>query len=241
MNNIFSFFKSSDKPQENAKNEQNQANITNPLKISQNWYEERADKLIVQRNLLIILLIILAIFMVVSTLVIAFVVKAKQFDPFVIQLDDNTGRASVVEPISPSILTADESLTKYFIKKYLIARETYNLVDFGNISRTTVRLFSTSSIYYNYLGYIKDKNNDPTLKYGDDNTTYLTIKSWSKVASDKYMVRFSITETTGNRTVYNKIAVISYAYVTMQLTDTELDINPVGFQVNGYRVDDDNS
>lgn len=241
INNIFGFFKSKDKLQNEAVTEQNQANTANPLKVTQNWYEERADKLIVQRNLLMILLIILAVFMVISTLVIAFVVKSKQFDPFVIQLDENTGRASVVEPISSPILTANESLTRYFVKKYLTARETYNPVDFTTTARTTIRLFSTSSVYYGYLGYIRDKSNDPTLKYQEDNTTYLVIKSWSKIADDKYMVRFSVNETAGSRMVYNKIAVISYAYVPMQLTDSELDINPAGFQVNGYRVDDDNS
>lgn len=238
LDNIFGFFKSSDIAQNDAKSEQSQAN---PLKITQNWYEERADKLIVQRNLLIILLIILSIFMVISTLVIAFVVKSKQFDPFVIQLDDTTGRASVVEPISSPVLTADESLTRYFIKKYINARETYNFVDFTTLARTTIRLLSTSNVFYGYLGYIRDKNNDPSLKYQENNTTYLVVKSWSKIASDKYIVRFSVNETTGNQTVYNKIAVVSYAYVPMQLTDSELDINPVGFQVNGYRVDDDNS
>ncbi|WP_341792106.1 virB8 family protein [Rickettsia endosymbiont of Gonocerus acuteangulatus] len=238
LDNIFGFFKSSDKAQNDAKSEQSQAN---PLKITQNWYEERADKLIVQRNLLIILLIILSIFMVISTLVIAFVVKSKQFDPFVIQFDDTTGRASVVEPISSPVLTADESLTRYFIKKYINARETYNFVDFTTLARTTIRLLSTSNVFYGYLGYIRDKNNDPSLKYQENNTTYLVVKSWSKIASDKYIVRFSVNETTGNQTVYNKIAVVSYAYVPMQLTDSELDINPVGFQVNGYRVDDDNS
>ncbi len=239
LNNIFGFFKSSDKAQNDAKNEpKNQAN---PLQITQNWYEERADKLIVQRNLLIILLVVLSIFMVISTLVIDFVVKSKQFYPFVIQLDDTTGRASVVEPISPSVLTTDESLTRYFIKKYINARETYNFVDFTGLARTTIRLLSTSNVFYGYLGYIRDKNNNPSLKYREDNTTYLVVKSWSKIASDKYIVRFSVNEATENQRVYNKIAVVSYAYVPMQLTDSELDINPIGFQVNGYRVDDDNS
>ncbi|AAU03760.1 VirB8 family type IV secretion system protein [Rickettsia typhi] len=243
MNNIFGFFKSSNNTQSGSGGKQNHESIksTNPLKISQNWYEERSDKLIVQRNLLIILIILLTIFMVISTLVIAFVVKSKQFDPFVIQLNSNTGRAAVVEPISSSTLTVDESLTRYFIKKYITARETYNPVDFATIARTTVRLFSTSAVYYNYLGYIRNKDFDPTLKYKADNTTFLVIKSWSKIAEDKYIVRFSVNETSGSQLVYNKIAVVSYDYVPMQLTDSELDINPVGFQVNGYRVDDDNS
>ncbi len=243
MNNIFGFFKSSNNSKSGSGDTQNQESIksTNPLKITQNWYEERSDKLIVQRNLLIILIILLTIFMVISTLVIAFVVKSKQFDPFVIQLNSNTGRASVVEPISSPVLTADESLTRYFIKKYITARETYNPVDFATIARTTIRLFSTRGVYYNYLGYIRNKDFDPTIKYKEDNTTFLVIKSWSKIAADKYIVRFSVNETSGSQLVYNKIAVVSYAYVPMQLTDSELDINPVGFQVNGYRVDDDNS
>ncbi|MCZ6901491.1 MAG: VirB8/TrbF family protein [Rickettsia endosymbiont of Ixodes persulcatus] len=88
---------------------------------------------------------------------------------------------------------------------------------------------------------MRNKDFDPTLKYTEDNTTFLVIKSWSKIAADKYIVRFSVNETSGSQLVYNKIAVVSYAYVPMQLTDSELDINPVGFQVNGYRVDDDNS
>jgi len=243
MNNIFGFFKSSNNSQSDSGDTQNQESIksANPLKITQNWYEERSDKLIVQRNLLIILIIMLTVFMVVSTLVIAFVVKSKQFDPFVIQLNSNTGRASVVEPISSPVLTADESLTKYFIKKYITARETYNPVDFATIARTTIRLFSTSGVYYNYLGYIRNKDFDPTIKYQKGNTTFLVVKSWSKIAADKYIVRFSVNEASESQLVYNKIAVVSYAYVPMQLTDSELDINPVGFQVNGYRVDDDNS
>jgi type IV secretion system protein VirB8 len=81
--------------------------------------------------------------------------------------------------------------------------------------------------------------------YGQTNTTYLTVKSWSKLESkteqNTYIIRFSVTETAGNKKIYNKIAVVSYAYIPMELTDAERDINPVGFQINGYRVDDDNS
>lgn len=228
-------------PQSKKNEEQNTITREDSLVTVKNWYEERSDKIIVQRNILTILLIILAVFMVLSTLVIAFVVKSKQFDPFVIQLDNDTGRASIVKPNSASSLMNDESLTRYFIKKYLIARETYNPVDFTTIAHNTVRLFSTSSVYYEYLGYIRSKDIDPSLKYKQDNTTFLLVKSWSKIASDKYIVRFSVHETAGEQKVYHKISVLSYSYVAMELTDEELDINPVGLQVNEYRVDDDNS
>jgi type IV secretory pathway component VirB8 len=181
ISDIFSFLKSSANKLENGQLQtgeslqQNQVSDKplNALKATQNWYEERSDKIIVQRNLLMILLIILTSFMVIATLVIAFVVNSKQFYPFVIQLDDNTGRAAIVSPASSTLLAADDSLTRYFIKKYLVARETYNPVDFTTIARTTVRLFSTSSVYYNYLGFIKNKDNE------EIKTKWFTRDTWS--------------------------------------------------------------
>ena len=77
--------------------------------------------------------------------------------------------------------------------------------------------------------------------YGQKNTTYLTVKSWSKLAPKKYMLRFAINETSGDRKKYNKLAIVDFDYVAMDLIEKERDINPVGFQVQNYRVDDDNS
>ncbi len=214
---------------------------TNSIKKVRNWYEERCDKLIVQRNLLFVLLLAILALAVISTIVVAIVIKAKKIDPFVIQIDKNTGVAKVINPISAEVLDGNESLARYFIKKYVIARETYNPVDFDTEARKIVRLLSSSSIFWNYLGYIKNKEIDPTITYGQKNTTFLLVKSWTKLEPKKYMLRFSINETAGNKKVFNKIAVIDFGYVPMELTEAERDINPVGFQVNGYRVDDDNS
>ena len=41
--------------------------------------------------------------------------------------------------------------------------------------------------------------------------------------------------------VFNKIAIVEFDYLPMELTDSDRDTNPIGFQVTGYRVDDDNS
>jgi len=214
---------------------------SNFVKITRNWYEERADTLIVQRNILLILSTLLMVAIVASVIAVIFVVNSREFNPFVIQVDNSTGVATIVNPVSSEILEGDEALSRYFIKKYLIARETYNPVNFDTEARKMVRLFSSNSVYYNYLGYIKNKDVDPILMYGQNNTTFLIVKSWSKLEKNKYMVRFSINETAGNKKIFNKIAVVSFAYIPMELTDADRDINPVGFQINGYRVDDDNS
>jgi type IV secretion system protein VirB8 len=208
---------------------------------TRNWYEERFDSITVQRNFLLVLLLILLCLSIVSIMVIAYVVNSKKFDPFVIQIDDTTGVAQIVNPLTPSILDGNEAVARYFIKKYVIARESYNPVDFETVAKKTVRLFSSNQVYWNYRGILKDKELNQAIKYGQKNTTYLTVKSWSKLDEKKYIFRFSINETAGNMLTFNKIAVVEFEYVPMELTDSDVDVNPVGFQVTGYRVDDDNS
>lgn len=225
----------------NNQNQNSSAGQANLIKTTRNWYEEKSDKLIVQRNILLVFSLLLIVLIILSISTVVYIVNSREFSPFVIQIDDSTGMATVVNPVSSDILDGNEALAKYFLKRYLVARETYNPVDFETDARKTIRLFSTSSVYYSYLGYIKNKDFDPVQKYGQNNTTFLTIKSWSKLDQNKYIIRFSVTETVGNKTVFNKIAVISFSYVAMELLDADRDINPVGFQVNGYRVDDDNS
>ncbi len=220
----------------------NDTSDTNALTAVRSWYEERYESLIVQRNLLMVMLCVTITIIVVAILAVAKIATSKEFDPFVIQIEEQTGETKIVNPLNSDILSGNEALTQYFIKKYIIARETYNPVDFASSARTTVRLLSSPEVFGQYRGWISNKDNDPAAKYGQKDMTYLTIKSWSKLDLDKtkYVVRFSIRETNGGK-VYSKIAIIGVTYVPMELKDVERDINPVGFEVTGYKVDDDNS
>jgi type IV secretion system protein VirB8 len=222
------------------KNEKKEDNVQS-VKDLRNWYEERFDNITVQRNLLFILLLILLSLSIISVGVIAYVINTKRFDPFVIQIHDSTGMAKVVNPIKSEILSGNEALAQYFIKKYIIARETYNPVDFTTVAKKTIRILSSNSIYWEYRGYLKNEEVNPEIKYGQKNTTFLVVKSWSKLNDTKYILRFSINETAQARKIYNKIAVVEFKYVPMELTEDDRDINPLGFQVTGYRVDDDSS
>jgi type IV secretion system protein VirB8 len=168
-------------------------------------------------------------------------INKKQFDPFVIKIDNDTGITQIVDPVDQSILSGNDALARYFIKEYITARETYNPVDFKTRARNIVRLFSTPSVYRTFLNLLDDKSTNPLIQYGQDNTTYLVLKSWSKLDDSKFLVRFSINQTSGQRKIFNKIAVVEYKYVTMQLSEKDMDINPVGFQISGYRVDNDDS
>jgi type IV secretion system protein VirB8 len=212
---------------------------TNSLTKIKNWYDDRYSNILIQRNFIFFLLVISLISLLVAAIAIMTISNLKQFDPFVISIQENTGAATIVNVMDTKVLSQDESLAKYFIKKYVIARESYNAVDFGIITKNIIRVLSSENIFWEYLSYIRI--NDPSKLYGDKNSTYITTKSWSKIDTNKYVLRFTLTETQGNKKVYNKIAIIGIRYISVQLNPDELDINPVGFQVIGYKVDDDNS
>ena len=240
ISELINKFKASDKVGDNKQPEKKAEEQTD-AKMVRNWYDERYENITVQRNLLFILLLVLLCLSIVSISVVAYVINTKRFDPFVIQIDDTTGMAKIVNPVNSEVLNGNEALAQYFIKKYVIARETYNPVDFSTTANKTVRLLSSNSIYWSYRGYLRNDEVNPTIQYGQKNTTFLIAKSWSKLSDTKYILRFSINETAQSRRVFNKIAVIEFQYVPMELNEKDKDINPIGFQVTGYRVDDDSS
>lgn len=206
-----------------------------------NWYTDRSRELLFQRKVLIYLNIGGMILISILAFLILKMSQLRRFDPLVVKIEENTGQVSLIKPIDRSFLDSKENLTRYFVKKYLIAREGYNEVDFNGYANNIIMSLSSENVYSQYLGYIKSPENDPVKKYGDRNSTYVTIKSWSKLDNTKYIVRFSVTEALGNTDSVNKVAVIEVAYLERQITEKEADINPVGFTVVGYKVSDDNS
>ncbi len=233
------------KPKQEGDSEANNAESTTKKssagKSVKTWYQERYDSMVVQRNLLFMLLLLMIVLSIIAVASTAYINNTKKFDPFVIQIDDSTGMAKIVTPVSSTVLKGNEALAQYLIKKYVIARETYNPVDFDTEAKKIVRLLSSNAVYWQYRGYLKNDKVNPAVKYAKKNTTYLLVKSWSKLSDNKYILRFSINETMRSKQVFNKIAVVDFQYTNMELTEDQKDINPVGFQVTGYRVDDDNS
>ena len=70
----------------------------------------------------------------------------------------------------------------------------------------------------------------------------MKLRSWSKIAENRYICRYSIHESAGDAKVYNKISVVEFTYTgSRKLSEKDEDLNPVGFKVTAYRTDDDNS
>lgn len=205
-----------------------------------NWYSDRYESLLTQRNIFIVLLILSFAVVIVSVFAVGKISTSKTFSPFVIQIEERTGAAKVVNPANSDLLGGNEAMSRYFIKKYISARETYNPVDYELNVRKVVRLFSVPEVYRDFISYVRNPLTDPSILYGQRNTTSARIKSFSRLGS-QYFVRFAVIESSGEKRVMDKIATITIGYQAMELSEEDRDVNPVGFQITGYRVDDDNS
>ncbi len=210
-------------------------------KVASTWFNDKYENVLIQRNILAIFSFVCILLVMVSVLAVIYINSIKEIEPFVIEVNKKTGQNILLKQASESSLNQNESLAQFFLKQYISARETYNHVDFEGLAREKIRLFSSYDVYRQYLGYIRNMEISPVVKYSTSNSTYLIIKSWSKMSSSHYIVRFSINETTGAMAKFNRIAVIKFEYQQRQLTEKELEINPVGFTVTAYRVDSDES
>jgi type IV secretion system protein VirB8 len=206
---------------------------------SRNWYSDRYQTAVVQRNILLIITILAIVCILIGVFVVGEISLSKSVDPFVIEVEEKSGITNIVTPMESKTLTADESIKRYFIIKYLRARETYDAVDYEFNYSTLVRLFSTYPIYNKFKSFTNDDPRSPIKVYGTLGKTSLKIRSIQFFEEGKAQVRFTIIENGLSNASHNKIATLKFQYQKMELSPADLEINPLGFQIIEYRVDDE--
>jgi type IV secretion system protein VirB8 len=159
----------------------------------------------------------------------------------VIQVDQKTGITQVVNPLKDKELTANEAVKNFFVIQYIRSRESY---DVNNLEYdyNVVRVMSEpETVYHEFLRErSKDNPDSPTNKLQAYGTRRVSFKSISYINPTAAQVRLQITETLGNNSkVMHKIALVTFEYTNLELTPEERNINPLGFIVTNYRLDED--
>ena len=241
-------------------NDKKEAVITNSDKVVKhlnNWYSDRYNSVVVQRNLLLILLLLSVIMVILSSIIVGNVSSTFKIQPFVIEVEDKTGLTNIVNPLGDRELTSNEVLNKYFLMKYIKAREGYNFQTWKYNYLTVVRLLSSDSVYGSFRRFINSSSDSPLALYGSQIATYVAFRSiqffppsndTEGVPKDpKAIVRFTIfpengtlsKATTGNR--IHKIVTLTYAYKQTEMNDDERAENPLGFYITSYIADTENA
>lgn len=210
-------------------------------------YEASIRYLVEKSNRRAWLVAFLSIFIsIISVTAVVFLTPLKSVEPYVIRVDNTTGMVDIITSVKQSEFISDnEALDKYFTTSYVKIREGY----FYNILQndyTTVQIWSSPEVSSDYLKiYEGDNSRVDILKNRTEidveiNSVTLGNSNGMKMAT----IRFNqIYKDAKSRTITNKkakIVTLAYDYSPQSLmTENERLINPLGFKVLTYRVDDE--
>lgn len=224
------------------------------IAASKNWYEDRYQTVVVQRNFLVILIIISTIGSILATLGIIEVTSSKKIEPFVIEIEEKTGITNVIRPFLREKLNDDEVLKRYFLYKYIVARESYNQSTYKNDYYKVVRLLSGQNTYSSFREKLRSGEID-TIQSSirsrghrrDVEVLSINDRSHLNTGGKKgkkgeetltYLVNFKATTVVSRGKSFTRrySAIVDFSYRDLEKTLSELSVNPLGFTVTRYTV-----
>lgn len=209
---------------------------------TKNWYKDRYQHVLVQRKLLTIVTLLSLLCTLATVLVIMRMTPLKTIEPFVIQVDQKSGITQTVDPLTVKELTANEAVNNFFIVQYIRSRETYSLTDLAR-NYNIVRVMSESGRVYPEFVRMADPNNPASnaARMGSTGVRTVKFKSITYLNPQLVQARLLIEEKGPNvgYAQYHKIALVAFEYIKLSLTPEERYVNPLGFRVTDYRVDED--
>lgn len=228
-----------------------------PRGEKKNWYTDRYEFVSVQRNIFALITLLSLVLSVVATFAVSQLTPLKSVEPFVIQIDQKSGMTQVVNPVQAREIAANESVNQYFIVQYCRARESFVGSNERNLyNYNLVRVLSAKKTFYDYQRDIVLTNPlSPGARLGAGGDREIQIQSIKFLDKHKispnsneenlrYLVNAKITEKGKGMPVAGKVSqkiiLIEFQYVDIELTTEERYLNPLGFRVISYRIDDDN-
>lgn len=224
-----------------------------------NWYNDRYEFVSIQRNVFALITLLSLTLSLIATFSISQLVPLKSVEPFVIQVDEKTGATQVVDPLKAHELTANEAVNQYFIVQYCRARESFlgGTMERNYYNYNTVRVLSEPDLFRQYQTEIAPSNPDsPSTRlgmYGSREIHISSIKFLDKKRTTtgedaiRYLIKAQITEKMqggGGQTVraktMQKLILLEFKYVELELSVEDRYLNPLGFQVTSYSVNEDN-
>jgi type IV secretion system protein VirB8 len=170
----------------------------------------------------------------------AMLVPLKTVQPVTLLVDRQTGYVQSLDPASPQRVKADNALTDAYLAQYVIAREGFD--------RTTVQLdyrkvglWSTGRARSTYLSSMAAASAvSPFQVYPAGTVITAMIKSVSRLSPGLSLVRFD-TQRQNRDGQFEAprpwISVVRYRYSDAPMSLQDRLVNPLGFQVTGYRRD----
>lgn len=189
---------------------------------------------------------------IVLTIAIIVMMPLKTVVPYMVRVDNNTGATDIVTILDQKTASYSEAVAKYFAALYVRQMEGYDWYTISN-QVDQLLMFSDSAMQ----NRISNKFNMPSAPhkiYKDSNRIEVDINNISVIDEKGLLqIRFTTRLVPMNGGSYNAqsmqmtpqietkkyIATLGYEYVNVPQDDKVRLLNPLGFTVKSYRVDQD--
>ena len=125
--------------------------------------------------------------------------------------------------------------------KYIKSREEYFSETFEYNYSMVVRVLSSPNVYYSDYRpkFNKGNPNSPYNLYGDSIYRTVSLKSMIFPTQNSAQIRISLDVSGPYGAKMNKIIFMEFDFVNVEMSDEERLINPLGFRVTIFRMEDE--
>jgi type IV secretion system protein VirB8 len=206
-------------------------NKKSKLKIK-SWYSNRYQIVVVQRNLLLLFTLVSMLSVAVAVIFVKNIMSSKSLEPYVIEVEEKTGVATMVSQLTSQNFTGDQAIRKYFINEFIHAASAYDAKTYkADVEK--VRLFSTPSVFSDFRSRINPR------ELGVDQKIDVRIKSVQFTDNNTAQIRLvqQLDNPASNAPkLQDQVITMNFYFSDIQLTMEERLINPLGFQVSKYLI-----
>ena len=203
------------------------------------WEQEIVKKAKRSRTFAWFVTMIFGVITLLSLTALVMLVPLKSFEPYIVEVDRNTGYIEVKTGLTrPAKLTDQQAVTQANVVRYIRSREGYDpfaiqenfgiaaLLSTGDAARELQELYSAAN------------SQNPARVFGKNKRVTVDVKSVTFSNASTALVRFSTTEKSDTDAVTRHfISVVRYRYTETPATNDWRFENPLGFQVYNYRRD----
>lgn len=222
---------------------------------SKHWYQDKYQHVLTQRNLLALIALVSLFAAAVAVFAVMRLAPLKTVEPYLIEIDEKTGVTQKVIPISRKDYVANDAVDRYFTALYIRMREGYNYSAMG-YNYNTVKLLSTPDVFRGFWAKENPRLEASTAgQLGSFGLRSVKIRSMAyisnpaqgnakaKTTSQKIIqANVTITQNTPNTPETQKklILTITFDYADRGLDADDQLINPLGYTVISYQVQEEN-
>ena len=167
----------------------------------------------------------------------------KRTDVVVLRVDSATGMTDRVYDVQGGPMAASEAEQRHWLWQYVLHRQGYSYAE-AQYNFDVVNIMSTADVQLQYADWFRGSNpQSPQVVLGRNGQAALSWVSTSFIGPKLAQVRYILSERKGDLLLpkKNMVATVAFDFSKGPISGSAININPRGFLVTSYRVDQENA